>query len=274
LNNYICETCGVQYASSTQEPNECIICEEERQYVSSKGQSWTTLETMIEGGAYKTLVNLEEEGLYSINTNPSFGIGQTAYLIQNNEFNLLWDCITYFDQNTIKTINDLGGIDAIALSHPHYYSSQVEWAEIFNAPIYIHEDDKEWVTRKSEKIVFWAGETLELSNGLVLQRIGGHFKGGTVLEWRNGNEQSGILLCGDIIRVVADRDWVSFMYSYPNFIPLPALTVKRISKIMNELKFTRLYDAFHRVIREDAAQRVQRSANRYVDAINGKLFNT
>lgn len=274
LSNYICETCGVQYAGSTQEPTECIICKEERQFVSSKGQSWTTLEKMIESGTYKTMVNLEEEGLYSINTNPSFGIGQTAYLIKNDEFNLLWDCTTYFDQNTIKTINELGGLDAIALSHPHYYSSQVEWAETFDAPIYIHEDDREWVTRKSEKIVFWSGETLELSEGIILQRIGGHFKGGTVLEWRNGNRQNGVLLCGDIIRVVADQNWVSFMYSYPNFIPLPSVTVERISKRMNELKFTRLYDAFHRVIKEDAAQRVQSSAKRYVEAIDGKLFNT
>jgi glyoxylase-like metal-dependent hydrolase (beta-lactamase superfamily II) len=274
LNNYICVTCGVQYASSTQEPSECIICEEERQYVSSKGQSWTTLETMIEGGTYKNLVNLEEDGLYSIITTPGFGIGQTAYLVQNKGFNLLWDCITYIDQETIKTINELGGIDAIALSHPHYYSSQVEWAETFDAPIYIHEDDREWITRKSEKIVFWSGETLELNESVILQRIGGHFKGGTVLEWKNGNRQNGILLCGDIVRVVADQDWVSFMYSYPNFIPLPSVTVERISKRMNELKFTRLYDAFHRVIREEAAHRVQRSAHRYIEAINGKLFNT
>ncbi|MFS1515258.1 MBL fold metallo-hydrolase [Bacillus sp. SCS-151] len=274
MNNYICETCGVQYTGSIQEPKECKICKEERQYVSSKGQSWTTLEKMIESNTYKTIVGIEEDNLYSINTNPRFGIGQTAYLIKDDEFNLLWDCITYFDQNTIKTINELGGLDAIALSHPHYYSTQVEWAETFDVPIYIHEDDREWVTRTSEKIVFWSGETLELSKGLILQRIGGHFKGGTVLEWRNGNRQNGILLCGDIIRVVADRDWVSFMYSYPNFIPLPSVTVERISKRMNELKFTRLYDAFHRVLREDAAQRVQDSAKRYVEAINGDLFNT
>ncbi len=267
-------TCGVQYELSIKEPSHCIICEEERQFVSSKGQAWTTLETMIESGAYKTQMKLEAEGLYSINTNPRFGIGQTAYLVKDNGFNLLWDCITYLDQDTIKMMNERGGIDAIALSHPHYYSSQVEWAEIFDATIYIHEDDREWVTRKSEKIVFWSGETLELSKGIILQRIGGHFKGGTVLEWKNGNNQQGILLCGDIIRVVDDQDWVSFMYSYPNFIPLPSVTVERISKRMNEIQFTRLYDAFNRIIREDAAQHVQKSAKRYIEALSGKWFNT
>lgn len=231
--NYICEACGVQHKSSIEVPSNCIICTEERQYVSSLGQSWTTLSQMVESGIFINNVNQEEARLYSINTSPSFGIGQTAYLVQDKGLNLLWDCITFLDQHTIEKINELGGIDAIALSHPHYYSSQVEWAEAFNAPLYIHEDDKEWVTRQSDNIIFWSGESFELKEGIVLHRLGGHFKGATVLEWQNGNIQKGILLTGDVIRVVADRDWVSFMYSYPNYIPLPSLTVQRI---LNDIK--------------------------------------
>lgn len=274
MDKYVCKTCGVQYENSLEKPNECIICSEERQFISSNGQNWTTLESMIKEGQYKNTINIEEEGLYSINTCPSFGIGQTAYLIQDKNFNLLWDCISYIDEKTISKIEDLGGIDAIALSHPHYYSSQVEWAEAFNAPIYIHEDDQEWVMRPSERIVFWSGESLELKEGIILHRIGGHFKGGTVLEWKNGDNQSGILMTGDIIRVVADLSWVSFMYSYPNFIPLPETTVERISTRIKELKFARLYDAFHRVIKEEAKQNVLRSATRYMEALHGTLFNS
>ncbi|CAM3740361.1 hypothetical protein MEZE111188_06340 [Mesobacillus zeae] len=95
----------------------------------------------------------------------------------------------------------LGGIDAIALSYPHYYSTQVEWAEAYNAPIYIHDDDKEWVTRPSDRIVFWSGEYLELNDGLTLYRLGGHFSGGTVLLWDNETATDGVLLTGDIIQV-------------------------------------------------------------------------
>ncbi|WP_277587423.1 MBL fold metallo-hydrolase [Psychrobacillus antarcticus] len=274
LNNYICQTCGVQYENSIEKPKECKICGEERQYISSNGQTWTTLESMIKDGTYKNTINFEEEGLYSITTSPSFGIGQTAYFIKDKNFNLLWDCISYIDENTIREIEALGGIDALALSHPHYYSSQVEWAEAFNAPIYIHEDDKEWITRPSERIVFWSGESLELEEGIIIQRVGGHYKGGSILEWKNGGNESGILLTGDIIRVVADRQWVSFMYSYANFIPLPGSTVERISTRVIELKFTRLYDAFHRIIKEEARQRVQKSATRYIEALNGTRFNT
>jgi hypothetical protein len=273
LKNYICETCGVQYESSIEVPEKCMICTEERQFVNPNGQSWTTLEIMIKDG-YKNTINMEEEGLYSINTSPSFGIGQTAYLIQGDGFNLLWDCVSYIDEITIKEINELGGINAIALSHPHYYSSQVEWAKAFNVPIYLHEDDKEWVMRPSDKIIFWSGESLELHKGIILHRLGGHFKGGAVLEWKNGNERKGILLTGDNIQVVADRQWVSFMYSYPNLIPLPASKVQEIASIVKKLEFDRLYNAFHRIIKEDANMAVQKSAKRYIEALNGTLFNT
>lgn len=274
MNNFICTTCGVQTESTGAAPEHCSICTEERQYVSVKGQSWMTLEEMAQSATYKNDILSEEQRLSSITTVPSFAIGQTAYLVQGENFNILWDCISYLDTATIKTVKELGGIDAIALSHPHYYSTQVEWAETFDAAIYIHEDDKQWVTRPSERIIFWSGETLEVAEGFTLHRTGGHFKGAAILEWKEGNDGKGVLLTGDIIRVVADREWVSFMYSYPNFIPLPAPTVERMAAQLDEIRFDRVYDAFHRIVLKDAGEAVQRSAKRYVDALNGVLFDT
>ena len=273
-NHYICTTCGTQTECLSTQPESCLICNEKRQYINPNGQKWTTLQHMITSQKFKNTINYEESGLYSIKTEPEVGIGQTAYMIQSNGFNLLWDCITYIDQNSINKINSIGGINAIALSHPHYYSSQVEWAELFNVPIYIHEDDREWVSRRSEKIHFWSGEQLELAVGLTLHRLGGHFKGGAVLEWEKGNEQKGILFSGDIIQVVADPNWVSFMYSYPNLIPLPAATVERIAKKVAKLKFDRIYNAFYRIVQKDGKHVVQKSAERYTKALNGTLFDT
>ncbi|MER2171397.1 MAG: hypothetical protein ABS938_12270 [Psychrobacillus psychrodurans] len=146
-------------------------------------------------------------------------------------------------------------------------------AETFDAPIYIHEDDKEWVTRPSEHIIFWSGEELILQEGIVLHRVGGHFKGATVLEWQN-NKKEGLLFVGDIIRVVADRMWVTFMYGYPNFIPLPTNIVKRIVSRIDTFNFEKLFDAFNRVIQKDAKERVQNSAKRYIAALENNLFET
>lgn len=271
MQNYICTTCGTEYPASSEPPRTCVICNEERQYVNPNGQSWTTLEIMCAGHAYRNDIVHEEDCLYSITTIPVFAIGQTAYLVQTKGFNLLWDCITYLDDNTLAQVKRLGGLHAIALSHPHYYSTQVEWAEALDVPIFIHEDDKPWVVRPSDHIQFWSGEALLLSEGLTLHRLGGHFKGGTVLHWEHG---SGVLLTGDIIQVVADRKWVSFMYSYPNLIPLPAKKVAEIAGKVSRLKFDRLYNAFHRVVAENAAESVRKSAERYIAALEGRLFTT
>ena len=122
--------------------------------------------------------------------------------------------MTLIDDATEDEVRRLGGLSAIAISHPHYYSSMVEWAERFDVSIYLHEADQQWVMRPSERITFWSGETHPLKEGVTLYRLGGHFAGGTVLHWRQGMDGKGALLAGDIIQVVADRQWVTFMYSY------------------------------------------------------------
>ncbi|WP_377891058.1 MBL fold metallo-hydrolase [Alkalihalobacillus sp. R86527] len=269
MDRFICTTCGTQY--SQDKPDSCTICKEERQYVNPNGQEWTTLENMREGD-YQNQIIQEKPGLYSITTSPSFAIGQTAYVVQANGLNILWDCITYLDQQTIDALHQLGGIDAIAISHPHYYSTQVEWAEAFDVPIYLHEDDRGWVMRDSNHLSFWSGEELELCSGAKIIRLGGHFKGGAVLHFEG--EDTGTLLTGDIIQVVADQEWVSFMYSYPNLIPLPATKVRDMAERVQSLPFKQIYNAFHKKVHNHADLAVQRSAERTIMALEGKLFHT
>jgi hypothetical protein len=90
----------------------------------------------------------------------------------------------------------LVGIAAISISHLQYYSSMVEWAEAFGAPIHLHGADLEWVMRPSDRIVFWEGETRELDSGLTLVRWGGPGRhrppvGGGCGEERRGEERRG-----------------------------------------------------------------------------------
>jgi len=68
-----------------------------------------------------------------------------------------------------EAIRAMGGISAIAISHPHYYSSMVEWSRAFGGvPIYLHAADRQWVMRPDKGIVFWEGETRILAEGLTL----------------------------------------------------------------------------------------------------------
>jgi hypothetical protein len=271
MEHWICVTCGSQFATSEEPPQNCPICLDQRQYIGHQGQQWTTLSKMQQDG-YHAIIKQEEPHLTGIGATPSFAIGQRALLVQTGQGNVLWDCISFLDDEIVRAVEQLGGIAAIAISHPHYYSSMVEWAERFDATVYLHEADRQWVMRPDQRIKFWSGETYALPGSLTLVRLGGHFAGGTVLHWPQGAEGQGVLLAGDIITVVADRAWVSFMYSYPNLVPLPPRVVRRISATIAAYPFERLYAAwFERVVSHDAHTAVQRSAERYIKAIEEGL---
>jgi glyoxylase-like metal-dependent hydrolase (beta-lactamase superfamily II) len=261
---YICATCGIQYPNSAAPPEQCIICEEERQYIGLEGQKWTTLDELRL--SHRNRFTEEEPGLCSFFTEPKFAIGERAFLLQEG---VLWDCVSLLDDRATEAIGDLGGLRAIAISHPHYYTTCVEWSRTFGGvPVYLHAADREWVTRPDPAVQFWDGDTFDLGGGLTLIRCGGHFAGGTVLHWPGGAEGKGALLSGDIIQVVPDRRWVSFMYSYPNFIPLNRRSVERIVEAVEPFAFDRIYGAFPGLtVREDGKAAVRRSADRYLAAI-------
>jgi DNA-directed RNA polymerase subunit RPC12/RpoP len=266
MENYICVQCGTQFDEGAQSPTSCPICEDERQFVRYEGQAWTTLKRMA--ARHRNHLRDEAPQLVGIGTEPEFTIGQRALLLQSPEGNLLWDCITFLDEKTIGTIKARGGIRAIAISHPHYYTTMVEWAERFDARIFLHTADREWVMRKSSRIQFWEGTTLPLWDGLTLINCGGHFEGGTVLHWPAGANGKGALLTGDIIQVVQDRRYVSFMRSYPNLIPLGPAAIRQILERTERFPFEHIYGAWWEAnVLSGAKAAVARSAQRYLRAI-------
>ena len=267
MPNYICVTCGNQYIETREPPAHCLICEDERQYVNPEGQSWTTLDG-LEREHHYVMISLEP-GLTEIVTEPKFAIGQRALLVQAPKGNVLWDCVSLIDDSTVAAVEALGGISSLAMSHPHMYGSMVEWSHAFgNAPIHLHAANERWVMRPDPVIKFWEGETHGLDQGVTLHRCGGHFTGSTVLLWPEGAEGLGVLLSSDTMHVAKDRRHVSFMYSYPNYIPLSGSVVDSITDKIAPLKFDRIYSHFSGlVLTKNAKLAVQRSAERYKKAI-------
>jgi hypothetical protein len=268
MTNYICLTCGTQFAATDAPPAHCPICEDERQYIGWNGQQWTTLEDLRRN--HLNVLQSQEPGLTAIFTEPAFAIGQRGLLVQAPGGNWLWDCISLIDDATVQAVRALGGVAAIAISHPHFYSAMVEWSRAFGgAPIHLHADDREHVMRPDPAIVFWEGETRAIGAGLSLIRCGGHFEGATVLHWAAGADGRGALLTGDIINVVNDRRYVSFMRSFPNLIPLPAHAVRRVVAAVEPFAYDRIYGAWTgRLIDTGAGAAVSRSADRYIRAIS------
>jgi len=267
MQNFICVQCGTQYGATAEPPPRCTICEDERQFVRYGGQEWTTLDRLATD--HHNRFEHEAPQLLGIGTEPEFAIGQRALLLQSPDGNLLWDCISLFDEKTNTEVNARGGIRAIAISHPHFYSSMVEWAERFDAQIFLHAADRQWVMRESPRIQFWEGTTLSLWDGVTLINCGGHFEGGTVLHSPAASRGCGsALLTGDIITVVQDRRYVSFMRSYPNLIPLRAAAIHRILERIEPFPFDQIYGGWWKAnVLSNAKGAVDRSAQRYLHAI-------
>ena len=264
MTHYICVTCGVQLAASEQPPAHCPICEDERQYVGWGGQRWTTLDELRR--THQTVIREEGPGLVGIGTEPGFAIGQRALLAPTPGGNILWDCITVIDDAAVAAVKARGGLRAVAVSHPHYFSSIVEWSRAFGGvPIYLHAALRPHVMRPDPTIQYWEGESLRLGEGLTLINAGVHFEGGTVLHWAGGAEGRGALLAGDIFTVVQDRRWVGFMYSYPNLIPERPAVIREALRRVEPYAFDHLYGAWwDRKVMSDVKGAVWRSAERYL----------
>jgi glyoxylase-like metal-dependent hydrolase (beta-lactamase superfamily II) len=265
---YICTTCGTQFQESESVPGSCPICEDERQYINWNGQQWITLNEMSK--KYKNNFQDINENIISIKTEPKFAIGQRALLIKTGNGNILWDCISFIDENTISNIKEIGGISAIAISHPHFYSSMIEWSIAFgNVPIYIHLADKEWIQNKHKNIVLWEGDLKILNDEITMINCGGHFPGSSVMHWAGGNKGKGALFTSDTINVGADQKSVSFMYSFPNHIPLSSPNVKKIQKAVKPFKFDSIYGAWdYSNIQHEAKIILHNSVERYLKIIN------
>ena len=273
MTAFICMTCGVQYAEAESAPAHCAICEEERQYINAKGQRWTTLAELR--ASHRNRIVEHEPGLTGIGSEPEFAIGQRALLVHGAgsppAAGVLWDCISLVDDASAKAVRALGSVRAIAISHPHFYSSMIEWSRALGGvPVYLHAADRQWVMRPDPAIHFWEGETHELGDGLTLIRCGGHFAGSTALHWAAGAEGRGALLTADTLTVVSDARYVSFMYSYPNLIPLPRPAIEQIVRSVDPFTFDRIYGGWwERQVPADAKAAVSRSAERYIKAIGG-----
>jgi len=263
---FICETCGTQFAASSEPPDQCPICEDERQYVGQNGQAWTTHERLATSHGLRIE---QDAGLLGIGVAGDFAIPQRALHLPTRDGNVLWETVSLVTEEAVATLKANGGVDVIVISHPHFYASMVEWSEALGGiPILLHADDAEWVMRPSPRIEYWRGDRHRLLDTVSLIRCGGHFAGSTALHWADGPRAGGALFPGDALQVAQDRRHVAFMYSYPNYIPMRPSDVRVIRERVAMLEFDDVYGyTWGRNILGHARSAVDASFERYLRAI-------
>ncbi|KAI1378886.1 beta-lactamase-like protein [Hypoxylon crocopeplum] len=259
----VCTACGTQFPTADrQELKTCFICDDPRQFTPPTGQAFTTLDEICSSSKNTWTPVCGDNRFASIVTEPKVGIGQRAILIKTPQGNVLWDCITLIDEETIDKIKGIGGLKAIVISHPHYYTTHVEWARAFNCPVYLAAEDKQWTTQSSPHQVFVNETELDLqiegvSSGIKVLKLGGHFPGSFVSLYE------GRLLIADTLVTTPsglgswDTDAVgaartrpsgmnsySFMWSIPNMIPLSPDELQRMWSILKRYDFSSSHGAF------------------------------
>jgi hypothetical protein len=263
---WICATCGVETADLAVAPTTCEICADERQWVPESGQAWTTLAELAAAGTTTNWFEVEP-GLYGVTATPKVGIGQQTMVVATSAGVVVFDPLGFVDEAAVARVRALGPVLAVAASHPHMYGCQTEWADALDAPVVLNGHDREWC-RRTERVTFF-DERHDLGPDLTLHRVGGHFRGQTVAEWRSGNDGRGVLLAGDAVFPNPDRRTVSFLRSYPNRLPLSGAVVQRTAGQLDGLHFDRLYNNFGAVVPVDARAVVRYSADRHAAWTDG-----
>ena len=237
----ICATCGTQSPAATPLPSLCPICADDRQYIGARGQQW--ISTADINARHSVLVKKVGEQLYDMRLVPAFAIGQRAFLICSPGGNILWDCIPLLNEPLEAFIKARGGLKAIVFSHPHYYSNMNEWAAAFDCPVYIHENDREWVKDSGPRIQYWAGKEKSFWDGIKAVHVGGHFPGSAVLQ-APALSPAGALFVGDTLLISLSRQHIAIMHSYPNQILLTRDVFAEALERMKGLRFDTMYGAF------------------------------
>ena len=113
--------------------------------------------------ALTAFVRRSEKSSAARSANASSSTGTETVLSRTPGGNVLWDCISMLDAATLTLINGLGGIAAIGISHPHFYTTMVEWSRAFGGvPIHLHAADQRWIMRPDAAVKLWNGDTLAL----------------------------------------------------------------------------------------------------------------
>ncbi|WP_051257213.1 hypothetical protein [Brevundimonas aveniformis] len=266
LKAWTCEACGVQQTPSVTFPPRCPICEDERQYVGWSGQRWQTREMLT--NSHRTQVE-ETHGVTTLVLEPAFAINQRAFLIPTDEGQIVWECLAAVTSDAVAAIRARGPVKAIAISHPHFYGAMADWGEALDgAPVYVHAADEAWLQRRPAHLRLWEGDQLNLAPNVDLVRLGSHFDGSAGLWWKTGPRRGGALFPGDAVQVSSDRRFASFMYSYPNHLPLGPKALMELRRRVEAMSFEDVF-GFNtgRDMIGDAQAKLAASFDRYLRAV-------
>ena len=265
---YLCETCGTQYAETATPPAHCPVCEDERQYVGWQGQRWTTHDELAR--RLHACASATTTACSAIASTRSFAIPQRALLLPTDAGNILWECISLVTPEAVHALKAARR----RRSHRHL------------APALLRVDGR--VERRARRR---ADPAARGRSRMGAAAVAGRSSSGMATccalsdtrhadplrrplprQHRAALERrpapGGALFPGDALQVAGDRRHVSFMYSYPNYIPMKPGDVRAMRERLAPYAFDDVYGyTWGRNIIGKARAAVDRSFDRYLTAV-------
>ncbi|KAK5116809.1 hypothetical protein LTR85_009069 [Meristemomyces frigidus] len=199
----ICVACGTQFdIPADKPPKGCRICDDPRQFIPPGGQTWTSLSKMRAGNYQNKFKPVGEsngeESMTSIWTEPKFGIGQRAIFVAG---------------------------------------THLEWAKVFECPVFVAKDDEEWLNRADAdgRRILFAAASEEVEEGVTAVKTGGHSPGGFFVTTPSALYH--------IDRLPGTTSY-AFMWAVPNMIPLPPAELHKMWQAIKPFEFESTHGAF------------------------------
>lgn len=239
LSPFACTNCGHWQRYFAVPPN-CPICSDVRNDLPPNGWEFVTPEVLAPQLQYHWREAIP--GVWEFWSTPRFGLDSHGWLLIYPEGNVAFEAAPYYNDAQLQKIEELGGIDTLASSHPHGYGAFYQLQDHFRPELLIQKDDLEWT--KAFRVTIPYDETFEVRPGLTLHHTGGHYAGHSVLH----DAVRRAVFAGDALKIDFDPDGtaarISCHKAYHKQIPLSRDEACRYRAVFETLDFTSVFTPF------------------------------
>jgi len=239
LSPFACSNCGHwQFYFAT--PPNCPICSDVRNDLPEDGWDFRTpadLAPMLSHHSREVIPGIREFW-----STPRFGLDSHGWLLIEPEGNVAFEAAPFYDQDSLDTIAELGGIRVLAASHPHGYGALWQLQERFSPDLLIQKEDLQWT--KAFRVTQPWDEQHEIRPGLTLHHTGGHYEGHSILH----DATRGAVFVGDALKLDFDAAGrlaaLSSHKAYHKQIPLSPNEASRYRHVFEAIDFDTVFTPF------------------------------
>ena len=245
LPAYACTNCGHWQRWPAPGPTTCPVCADVRNALPEDGFCFRTVEEVdrlvtCESGP-SLLPGVEEHGC-----GPRFGLDSRGWVLESDVGRIGFECAPWYSDGAVESLRERGGLAVLASSHVHGYGALWRLQEQLE-PRVVAVGVRDLVWTKAFRVTWPVDDVLQLADGLVLHRTGGHFDGHTVLH----DSRHGYLFCGDSLKADLDAEGrpvaLSAHKAFHAQIPLSHGELRAYREVVQHLDFGAVLTPFEAV---------------------------